>query len=176
MHAAARWDQPLVVQTLIRHNPRINALDKDGDTPILLAATAGHTRCAMILSTEGGADVHQKNPTGYSLLHAASSGDSTELVVHCLERGLDINVWDNWGWSPLHYAAEAGATATVELVINRGAVINAKTYRTVERPDVTYPAGTRPLDIARGQPAATPGRAGIGGLLQTHSQTRRPTL
>lgn len=69
----------------------LDATNKDGSTPLLLACYVGHVdvvRCLL----QHGASVHTTNQAGWTPLHGAASGGHLEVARMLVDHGANIHV------------------------------------------------------------------------------------
>ena len=101
--------------------------NRDGETPLHLAAWANSSVAASILIANG-ADVNAtKTKYNSTPLHLATWKNATETAALLLKNGADVNSKTNNGYTPLHSAAYNNATETAALLLKNGADVNAKT-------------------------------------------------
>jgi ankyrin repeat protein len=142
----------------------VNALDRQGRTPLLLAAEEGKPEMVEALVKRCGADVtiadrrmqtplHHlpmaettrilleagaaagaKDCNGNTPLHNAEDAESVRMLVTA---GADVNARNSKGFSPLHEAARGDLPDVVEALIESGAEIEMKNH-----------AGETPLMLA----------------------------
>lgn len=131
---ASENSDPLPVQTSINNKvANINAQDKDGTTPLMYAIKEGKTE-ATIRIIESGADIKDKDKSGYdALLYAVSyavEDGRLEIIKSLIDKGADLESKDLSGTTPLILAANNSpspyATDVIKLLIKSGANINAK--------------------------------------------------
>jgi uncharacterized protein len=72
----------------------------DGQTPLHLAASQGHSGIAKYL-LENNADTHVQDITGATPLHEAVRYGHTDIAKMLLDAGADINAEDNLGKTPI---------------------------------------------------------------------------
>lgn len=125
--AAAAGDNDEVAAILSMDNRLTRAVDKDGWTPLHLAAHFGHTAVVETLLANN-ADVHARssNAMKNQPLHAAAAGRRVETARLLLESGANPNATQAGGFVPLHSAAQNGDRALVELLLSRGADVDAR--------------------------------------------------
>ncbi|XP_023313261.1 tankyrase-2-like [Trichogramma pretiosum] len=127
--AASRKDYSDVAKMLFevgekKHRPvRVNARDKEGDTPLHYA----RSNCVKMfeLLLRRGADINVTNERGRTALHV--------IYKH---QPVQVNAQDNEGNTPLHLAAEFGKDKAMELLLRNGA-----------NPNVPNAKGLTPLHI-----------------------------
>ncbi|KAK1605324.1 hypothetical protein QYE76_028997 [Lolium multiflorum] len=97
----------------------VDAPDSHCETPLVLAATHGHTKTAAYLLKRG-ADPHAKDSHGETVLHWAASNGDLELARLLLKKGADPGATNARG-TPLHNAAARAHPEVVALLLKRGA-------------------------------------------------------
>lgn len=75
---------------------------------------------------QGGANVHQRDNTGRTLLHWAVAANRPDLVSLLLELGADVNAADATGITPLHIASAGGLQDVGAKLLARGANLAAQ--------------------------------------------------
>lgn len=110
-----------IANLLLDHHADINARDKDGKTPLIRAADAGHIEIATLLVNRG-ADANVPDNTGRTALSAAAQQGSLDLVSLLLDHKADPK-----RGSPLFFAVygQTDRPDIVRLLILRGADVNA---------------------------------------------------
>ena len=95
----------------LKHNAKIDAVDKDGNQPLHLACKQWHTATVRLLLSHG-ADVTALNNQQRKPLHLANESVLKSYEVHN-------------GNHALHIAVEKGHIQTVQLLVDCGADVNA---------------------------------------------------
>lgn len=104
----------------------LGAADKNGVTPLMLAARSGDEDAAprlIELLLRAGVSVAAADAAGATALHYGA-GSAASLAA-LLRRGADINCRDKTGVTPLMRAAGVGASASVRLLLAAGADVTA---------------------------------------------------
>lgn len=146
LHLAIRERHIDVVNSLLHFSEvDINATDKDGNTPLLLAAFLGHTDVAEIL-IKNNANVNASNEGGLTALHIASWRGDIALVNKLLFSGADIELTTLNGFTALFFAI--GRAPVVKELLERKANVNARS-KTNSTPlhEATRPGNTKSLKL-----------------------------
>lgn len=93
-----------VVQLLLQDScTRVNLADKNGVTPLHLAAGFKHINLTEML-IRASADLNARDVLDATPLHFAAYGGTPEIITLLLEAGADPKLTDNAGWLPAQYA------------------------------------------------------------------------
>ena len=125
--AAAGWEGCLeLCSILLKHDAKIDVVDKDGYQPLHLACKRGRRDTSDLLLSSG-AKVNAPNKDGRTPLHTAAGGeeDCPELCSILLKHDAKIDVVDKDGYQPLHLACKRGRRDTSDLLLSSGAKVNA---------------------------------------------------
>jgi uncharacterized protein len=95
----------------------VNALNRRGESPLMLASLRGQEDVAKSLMKKG-ADV---NKTGWTPLHYAASAGKLALMTLLIENHAYIDAESPNGTTPLMMAAMYGTGAAVDLLLQEGA-------------------------------------------------------
>lgn len=111
-----------------------NAQNRDGETPLHLAARNGRSAEIKVLfqkliELQGEKflkriDLNAKNNQNESALHIALTGQHDEMVKYLILQGADINKQDNRGNTPLHLALTRENDEMAKWLILQGANLN----------------------------------------------------
>lgn len=126
--AAAAAGETARLRELIAADPGLaQSFNKDGWTPLHLAAFFGRPECAKAL-LDAGAKVNERstNAMHNMPLHAAAAGRGADIVRLLIERGAYVNARQQGGWAALHAAAQNGDAETARLLIAAGAEVAAR--------------------------------------------------
>jgi len=103
-----------VVDLLKRGAPSV--LDQEGQTPLHIAASAGHIQLVDAL-IQAGCDVTVQDFTGHTALQRAAAEGHLEIVKTLLENGISVDHQDEvHGNTALHEAAWKGFSQTVQIL------------------------------------------------------------
>ncbi len=104
----------------------LNAIGKDGQTPLHFVAYFGHKDVVEMLLKRG-VNVNIQDGCGRTPLHLTAHKGHKDVVDILVKVGAKVNIKDLNRWTPLHYAVYWNHKDTVDLLLKRGANINAKT-------------------------------------------------
>ena len=105
---------------LIAHGADVNAMDKNGRTPLMTAASFGRAECVDLLLRHG-ADTRAVAANGYTILHATAAGGLAAFASALIRHGADVNARDAHGVTPLMEATKKGSTEIIKLLLDHGA-------------------------------------------------------
>ena len=122
LHAGTLNGHADIVKLLIHKGANVNALDDDGDVPIIFASGGGHEEVVKIL-LEHKADVNAKKKNGWTPLMAAAWNRHSSVVGLLVEAGADINCKTDDGYTALMGASKGGDLSSVKCLVENGADI-----------------------------------------------------
>ncbi len=95
----------------------VNAVNADGETPLMIAAIRGSLPAAQALVKRGAA----VNRKGWTPLHYAASGPDNGVAAFLIKEGAELNARSENGTTPLMMAARYGNGDLVPLLLKAGA-------------------------------------------------------
>ena len=139
LHAAAAADQHYVFSLLLHAGAEIDAFDRNGNNPLVLAVDNLHIESVVELHSAG-ANVNASHNEGFSPLCTAALKGSLEMLSLLLALGADPSALDRGGWSPLHFAIldKTEGTPLLNTMLDAGAQANP----------VTPSHGLFPIEVA----------------------------
>ena len=114
---AARYGDTIRVEELLKE-VNVNTVDKDGRTPLCVAAWNGQLDVVKLLLKSIGIDVNKSDMVGRTPLHLASHRGHGEIVKVLLkDNRIRVNMADREGFTPLIEAAFSGMAQVVQLFL-----------------------------------------------------------
>lgn len=117
--AAGKCDDPRVIRILLDNGADVTLRNKDGDTPLLVAAKFGKQKTVEML-LQAGAKIDEQNQ-GYTALMIASRKGYRDLVHFLIEKHANLDLKNDAGKTALSLAREYGQAEIVELLEKAGA-------------------------------------------------------
>ena len=118
--AAAEGSEESIQLLLNQAGIELDTPDQSGQTPLLRAADAGHTKCIRMLLDKGANVKHVDNEGRTALSLAAIKGHKVVAKL-LLKNDAEINAQDKKGNTPLALAAEKNHDAVVRFLLESGA-------------------------------------------------------
>jgi ankyrin repeat protein len=128
LHKAAQDGFLSIVELLLKYKADTGARNSKmngEETPLHLAARAGHTATVKTLVAHG-ANVDDKDSGGDTPLQEAVASGHHDTAAALLDEKAGIEITDNNGRTPLHAAAEVGHLDMLKLLLERKASVNAR--------------------------------------------------
>jgi ankyrin repeat protein len=142
---------------LLEHGATLEAIEEEGDTPLIRAASFGGTNVVKVLLAKG-ANVDARDDRGMTALIAAACDcaivdmpDTLDSVKLLLQKGANVNAKDKEGRTALMMAAGWGRADIMRLLLEKGASIDAKDFH----------GNTALLLLASGSAAPTAGATAL---------------
>ncbi len=114
-----------IIEAFVKAKVKIDAVDKEGATALMTAASAGRDGILHALLEHKAAVDLRDNDGWTALMYAANSG-STSAIKALLEAGADISAKEKKGWTPLAIAIYRGRGAAAQELLKAGAKIPEK--------------------------------------------------
>jgi hypothetical protein len=133
LHVATQKGGLVVVKMLLEHGADIEALDKEGHTPLATALLARNTLVAEYLVKQG-AKLDPDALLQETVRQGRADRDGLEFLI---KQGADLDAPDAAGNTPLHQAILIGHRVIAKYLVQKGANI-----------DATDRAGRTPLQLA----------------------------
>lgn len=124
--AAGHGDSAAVVK-FIKQGVNVNAVDKNGNTALIMAARFGELSIVKMLIKAGATIDEPRSPKGRTALMAALAyANGIEMTKLLVENGANVNARAADGTTPLIIAAAGAKYNVVKYLIEKGADVNAK--------------------------------------------------
>lgn len=126
LHQAAHLNNTNALSVLLRSGAVMTTEDAKGDTPLHLAAWAGHMEALTALLAHGADIDWLSGRDGYSPLWCSISAYHIDAARMLLRQGARVSLRSasGNGLLPLHQAAVTGQSAMCELLLERGAQVD----------------------------------------------------
>ncbi len=126
IHYAA-LSTPEILRLVLIYSPNLNAVDKDANTPLILAVHENKNDIAEKLISNEETNVNSENATGNTPLILATERNNAFIVRELLKKpGIDVDHSNLLGWTALGLAAKDGYDEIVKMLLDAGADINLK--------------------------------------------------
>ena len=129
LHWTVRADDLETADLLIRAGANVSAANREGITPMQLAATNGSAAMIGKLLKAGANPNASLSKFGDTALMFAARTGKSDAVKVLLDNGAQVNAVETWGGTtPLMWAVSERHLDTVKLLIASGASVNARSY------------------------------------------------
>ena len=109
------------VNKLLLAGADVNAVNSDGETPLMIAAELGKSRVIEALLVRG-ADINKKSTEEFTALRWAATRNHTEAIEVLLMAGADTSLDYKDNWNPLSQAIDAGNVVFARQLLLSGAL------------------------------------------------------
>jgi len=124
---AVRYDDLETADLLIHAGAKVSSANRDGATPLQLAAINGSAPMLEKLIKAGADPNAPLSGTGDSALMLAARTGKTDALNALLESGANVNAKESWGGTtPLMWAVSERHADAVRVLIDRGADVHAR--------------------------------------------------
>lgn len=108
LHTSIRNGEIEIVKKIIeKDNSVINATNRLGSTPLIVAASLDHVEICNFL-IDNNADLNAANANGSTAIQFAALKGQLDLVKKLIEKGAKVDVRNNLGRNAIHYATFSG--------------------------------------------------------------------
>ena len=122
---AFRWNgYEGVARLLTGGGADVSGADKDGWTPLHIAAQIGREAVAQLLMCYG-ADVSAADKDGWTPLHGAAENGHGMVAQQLIDEGADVLAANKYGLTPLHVAEMNKQEAVAQLLMCSGGDVSA---------------------------------------------------
>lgn len=135
--AVREGSQKALESLLADPRTRVDAVNADGETPLMLAAVRGSLPAAKALVKRGAA----VNRKGWTPLHYACSGPDNGVAAFLIAEGAELNARSENGTTPLMMAARYGNGDLVPLLLKAGAEPRAANEQELTAADFAQRSG-----------------------------------
>lgn len=125
LHVAVGFGRLDVAEMLIARGADLNAVNRQDETPLILATQAGDIKIVKLLINSG-ADLSLVDNFGEAAVHHLAESGDEDIALLLIGAGADINTVDEMENTPLHYAARSHSPELIQVLIEHGAGVNAK--------------------------------------------------
>ena len=125
LHFAAVNGDKDIIECLLNHNISVNMVNKDDETPLMMACSKQNNIDNVITLLDHKADVNMIKDSGRSALHFAAKYADSKVVKCLLDHNISVNVSDRFGETPIQLACEEeNSKDKVALLLAYGAETN----------------------------------------------------
>ena len=121
---AARSREEEAIELLLKYNANIEAVNKYGCTPLILAVMSGKKE-AIELLLKHNANIEAVDEYGYTPLILAARNGKEEAIELLLKHNVNIEAVNKDGYTPLILAARNGHKEVIEVLLKNNANIEA---------------------------------------------------
>ena len=125
LHTAAWNDRAEAAQVLLAHSSKVDDVDSQRRTPLMIAAEKGNTNVLEVL-IENKANVQLKEKDGLTALHMATWNGQARAAMMLLANGSIVDDTCDQGRTPLMIATEKGKTNVLKLLLENKADVRLK--------------------------------------------------
>lgn len=110
-------------ELISKNKDLIKRTDKEGDTPVIMAARLGHLKMVetLIAADQSGSTLLKQGFKSRNILHNAAAAGCMEIVQFCIDKEVPLESIDEDEYTPLLLAARGGFQEVCEVLIKAGA-------------------------------------------------------
>ncbi|KAF7637883.1 hypothetical protein Mgra_00002588 [Meloidogyne graminicola] len=141
-----------LLETLENEDLQLKSVDKDGMTPLHLAAAAGSEQCCeLLLAPKWRLPVDSRDNLGRTPLHLAAWSHIGANVVKLLmnKKSIAATIRDQQGWTPLHIAVMANNRPVLETLLETMGPAGTQIFDYDSRTPLHYAALYDRADLAK---------------------------
>ena len=127
LHVAASGGHDGIVSTLLVRGADKEAIDDDGNTPLMTASAVG-SLCVVKTLLAAGADFTARDEAGFSALELAAQEGRVPVLQAILDHGADVNDLDDHGYTALYTAADHDQADSVDALVEAGALVEIENH------------------------------------------------
>lgn len=120
LHIAAGLGDTQKVINCLKRGDDVNARDKQGITPILMALLENQQEVVELLLQQD-VDLNITDKDGTPPLSVAAGLGNAPIVKMMISKGSKIDHQEKDGWSPMHYACHRGHSEIAKILLENGA-------------------------------------------------------
>ena len=120
LHCTSRGGNPEVIELILSHVVSIDSINKEGTTPLMIAAASDKLQAVKCLLKQG-ADPSLQDNTGWNVLHHASEGGSPKVIELMLSHVRSIDSISKEGSTSLMIAAGNDKLQALKCLLKQGA-------------------------------------------------------
>eukprot|EP00929_Paragymnodinium_shiwhaense_P118982 TRINITY_DN90884_c0_g1_i1.p1 TRINITY_DN90884_c0_g1~~TRINITY_DN90884_c0_g1_i1.p1 ORF type:complete len:558 (+),score=113.30 TRINITY_DN90884_c0_g1_i1:131-1804(+) len=130
LHLGAQMGHAAVCRALVAAQAAVNALDKDGYSPLLCASLGAYSGtpdvCSLLVSAKASVAACSGGPAASTPLHVAAGSGNERVCSVLLDAGADAAAVNGVGYQPLAIATASQKLQVCELLLGRGAEVNSR--------------------------------------------------
>ena len=124
LHQAILEEDTNKIIHLLDSGHSADSLDKEGWSPLMLAAASEQMDVFELLLDHGARDQHVEPVTKQSVLMQVASSGHLKIVERLLKVGANPNLWDRDHTTALQFASASGKVEVISLLLYNGALID----------------------------------------------------
>ncbi|KAL3663012.1 hypothetical protein V7S43_011954 [Phytophthora oleae] len=121
LHLAVITEEVEVIKELLAAGAMLDAVDADGQTPLLQACLGGQLKLVRLLLNAGANPSHQNKQAHSPLHYLAAFCRDRQLLRDIIANGADVNAKSMKLNTPMHFAAMNGNEVATQVLLEHGA-------------------------------------------------------